>query len=80
MERFASFSEAVAYVRAHGRIGYHAPLDHSSGILQASVTDKGAIRLRFDVPADSQWPAETFYREATASDPKGHACRLRKIG
>lgn len=79
MTSFETFADAVAFVREHGKVGYQAPMDCTPATLSASVEDDGSIKVTIFVPADRNWPSETYYRFATASEPDGHAERLRRI-
>lgn len=80
MKRFESFADAATYVKEHGKVGYQAPMTIMPGTLPASVEPDGRIKLTFFVPADAEWPAETYHRYAAdGSDAtENHFDRLRK--
>ena len=89
MKPFASFPEALAYVQAHGEIGYQAPMDYLAVTLRASLNDDGSIELHIkqwvhDVEmgpngyqeGPGYW--EEYSRTASLDEPTGHFARLRK--
>ena len=80
-QKFDTFLEAVIYVGEHGRIGYQAPLSYHCGMLDARVIP-GGIEVTIHIPAEGEWPAETYTRLATLAESvtdSGHFARLRRM-
>jgi hypothetical protein len=80
---FTRWDDVLAYVRKHGLIGYHAPLDHKPAMAQARVGERcpGAVTPE-EQPANVSRLVHIFVPPSDGDSfyaDEGHIDRFRKL-